>query len=127
MKTTVIARERKAAAYPNAVVSWGYLLRTGARCPGVESRRDYKTERLAEGAADRMKSAIAAASKMSVRVINGTRQARAFYNEVVSWRFQITTGARCPGILSSREYASYELAEAAGARMLKALWKDKLS
>lgn len=121
MDMTLLSRTRRMGAYPNEVVSWGYRLRTGPRCPGIESRRDYKTPELTEAAAARMVDSLRSAEDFSVQVITGERSKKAFHNDVVSWKFQISTGARCPGVTASSSYSSYELAAAAGERMRASL------
>jgi len=46
--------ERARGAFCNPVISWGFLLTTGARCPGVRSLRFYGSSELAYSAGERM-------------------------------------------------------------------------
>lgn len=123
MRMHLLEGERKPGLTPNDVVSWGYLLTTSGRCGGLVSNRAYRTREHAKTAAERMDASLRKAAELNVRVINGERRQAAFHNEVVSWRFYLSTGARCPGIISNRHYKSYELAEAAAERMRLAILK----
>lgn len=60
-------------------------------------------------------------SKIKVSTTPGERQRGAFSNPVVKWKYRITTGPRCTGMESTRNYKSADLAYSAGVRMAKKL------
>lgn len=61
---------------------------------------------------------------MKLSICNGKPERGTFCNALVSWRFKITTGARCSGVISSKSYRSPDLAYRAGERMMERLKKD---
>lgn len=59
--------------------------------------------------------------ELKLDIIEGERRREAFSNPVVSWKYRITTGPRCPGLVSHRNYKSVDAAMNAGERMFKKL------
>ena len=60
-------------------------------------------------------------SNVKVLTFGSTRKREAFCNPISLWKYKITTGSRCPGVESSKEYKSSEKALEAGNRMVKKL------
>ena len=55
--------------------------------------------------------------KYKMNVIEGNRTG-GYFPKVNTWRYQIKTGGRCTGLVSSRAYKSTTAAFEAGERML---------
>lgn len=58
---------------------------------------------------------------LSLKIIEGERTREAGCNPITKWRFKITTGSRCKGIVSSHLYKCPIIATKAGERMIKKL------
>jgi hypothetical protein len=52
-------------------------------------------------------------------VVEGERRREAFSNPIVKWRFRISTGPRCSGLISHKLYSSVDSAFRAGERMIE--------
>jgi hypothetical protein len=60
-------------------------------------------------------------ASIRVTVIEGSRVRRAFHSPVAGWRYRITTGPQCGGLMSCRQYKTDLAAFAAGVRMVEKL------
>ena len=58
---------------------------------------------------------------LDVKVVGSSRKRGFGCNPVIKWKYMITTGPRCAGLESRREYDSGALAYDAGLRMTKKL------
>ena len=58
---------------------------------------------------------------LNLQIIEGERTRGAFCNPITKWRFKITTGSRCKGIVSSNLYKCPISATKAGERMIEKL------
>jgi hypothetical protein len=59
--------------------------------------------------------------KLKLTTVEAERTRGAFCNPVTKWRYRITTGARCKGLLSQHMYTCPIKACVAGERMIKKL------
>ena len=59
--------------------------------------------------------------EINITSVASERKHGTFDNRVISWKFKLTTGVRCSGVLSSKNYPSAEKAMDAGIRMAKKL------
>jgi hypothetical protein len=119
MKLAIFEAHRESRAFRTEVTSWGFQLKTSARCPGLRSNRTFKSRLLAQAAGERMLKAIAECKQYSMYV--HSRKRHHIDNSALSWGYMLTTGPRCGGLLSVGEYRSHEYSEAAAHRMVSAL------
>jgi hypothetical protein len=59
--------------------------------------------------------------KIRLYVVEAERTRGVGCNPITAWRFKITTGGRCKGLLSNHKYKCRVSARAAGERMRKKL------
>jgi hypothetical protein len=57
--------------------------------------------------------------ELKLTVVEGDRRREAFSTRVMNWRFRITTGPRCSGMISNKLYSSVDSALRAGERMVE--------
>lgn len=60
-------------------------------------------------------------TELKLTTVNAERTRGAFCNPVTKWKFKITTGGRCKGLLSAHSYTCPINAAEAGERMIKKL------
>lgn len=58
---------------------------------------------------------------LKLDVVDSKRLKEAFSYSTITWKYKITTGPRCMGLVSSKDYKSVDSAFNAGNRMIKKL------
>ncbi len=59
--------------------------------------------------------------KLKLSLVEAERTSGAFCNPITKWRYRISTGSRCKGLISNHKYKCQVSAMAAGERMIKKL------
>lgn len=119
MQQSIFEASRTTRAFHTIVTTWGFQLKTGARCPGLRSNRTFKSRLLADAAGLRMQKSIAQCRGFKMYI--HPRKRHEIDNSILTYGYMLVTGPRCGGLLSLGEYKSYELAHTAAIRMVTSI------